>query len=77
MILIAEALWLLSDPSGYKNKIKSMASKETVEKTVRQLKTAQSKKLSSSSTQDSAPSASRKRQTKKTIQRQNNMFKRF
>jgi hypothetical protein len=75
--LIAEALWLLSDPSGYKTKIKSMASKETVEKTVRQLKTAQSKKLSSSSTQDNTPSAGRKRQTKKTIQRQNNMFKRF
>ena len=46
--LIAEALWLLSDPQGYKNKIKSIGTKDAVAKTVRQLKTAQSQKNISS-----------------------------
>ena len=75
--LIAEALWLLSDPQGYKNKVKSLGSKAAVEKTVRQLKTAQSQKISSSTVQDSK-STSRKKPTRKpTVQRKNNMFKRF
>lgn len=46
--LIAEALWLLSDKEGYHSKIKEGAKAETVEKTVRQLKTEQSKRNSSS-----------------------------
>ena len=75
--LIAEALWLLSDPDGYKGKIKEQGSKKAVEKTVRQLKTAQSQKISSSTVQDSK-STSRKKPTRKpTVQRKNNMFKRF
>lgn len=77
--LIAEALWLLSDPDGYKNKIKDQGSRKAVEKTVRQLKTAQSQKNSSSSVQDSSSNTRRKKQPtrKPTIQRKNNMFKRF
>jgi len=76
--LIAEALWLLSDPDGYKNKIKDQGSKKAVEKTVRQLKTAQSQKISSSSIQESNSNAKRKKQTRQpTVQRKNNMFKRF
>jgi hypothetical protein len=76
--LIAEALWLLSDPEGYKEKIKSLGGQAAVEKTVRQLKTAQSKKNVSSSVQDSKPNAGRKKTTQqKTVQRKNNMFKRF
>lgn len=77
--LIAEALWLLSDPDGYKNKIKDQGSRKAVEKTVRQLKTAQSQKISSSSVQDSSSDNRRKQQTtrKPTVQRKNNMFKRF
>ena len=76
--LIAEALWLLSDPDGYKNKIKDQGSKKAVEKTVRQLKTAQSQKISSSTIQDSKSNNSRRKQTRKpTVQRKNNMFKRF
>ena len=75
--LIAEALWLLSDPDGYKGKIKEQGSRKAVEKTVRQLKTAQSQKISSSTVQDSK-STSRKKPTRKpTVQRKNNMFKRF
>jgi hypothetical protein len=45
--LIAEALWLLADPDGYKAKIKEKGSNETVEKTVRTLKTEQAKMTSS------------------------------
>ena len=75
--LIAEALWLLSDPDGYKGKIKEQGSRKAVEKTVRQLKTAQSQKISSSTVQD-PKSTSRKKPTRKpTVQRKNNMFKRF
>jgi len=76
--LIAEALWLLSDPDGYKNKVKSLGSKAAVEKTVRQLKTAQSKKTVNSSVQDEPSNNRRKQKAKQpTIQRKNNMFKRF
>jgi hypothetical protein len=77
--LIAEALWLLSDPDGYRSKVKEQGSKATTEKVVRQLKTEEARKLSSSSTntgdEDSRrPSANKAPQ--RTISRQNNMFKR-
>ena len=76
--LIAEALWLLSDPDGYKGKIKEQGSQKAVEKTLRQLKTAQSQKVSSSNTSNSVNKTSRKKNTQtKTVQRKNNMFKRF
>jgi hypothetical protein len=45
--LIAEALWLLADPDGYKSKIKESAKKETTEKHVRMLKTEQANRLAS------------------------------
>jgi hypothetical protein len=75
--LIAEALWLLSDPDGYKGKIKQEGSKKAVENTVRQLKTAQSQKISSSAVQDSKSTSRRTTAKKPTVQRKNNMFKRF
>ena len=75
--LIAEALWLLSDPTGYKDKIKQQGSKKAVEKTVRQLKTAQSQKISSSTVQETKSNTSRRGGQKRTVQRKNNMFKRF
>jgi hypothetical protein len=76
--LIAEALWLLQDPDGYRTKIKEQGSKAAVEKTVRSLKTEESRKLSSSSTNTGAgedrPSSGK---TQKTISRQNtNIFRR-
>jgi len=46
--LIAEVLWLMADPDGYKAKIKDSAKKETTEKHVRMLKTEQANKLASS-----------------------------
>ena len=75
--LIAEALWLLSDPNGYKEKIKGLGSQAAVADTVRKLKTAQSKKNVSSSTPVSEESTKRRKGTKSTVQRKNNMFKRF
>jgi hypothetical protein len=45
--LIAETLWLLADPDGYKAQVRSKASNEAVEKTVRMLKTEQSNRNAS------------------------------
>ncbi len=75
--LIAEALWLLSDPNGYKTKIKSLGNKAAVENTVRQLKTAQSNKNTSSSRISNQKNTTRRTTKKPTVQRKNNMFKRF
>jgi hypothetical protein len=75
--LIAEALWLLADPDGYKSKIKDQGSKQAVEKTVRQLKTEQSRKITSSVNDDREyDSRTKTSKPQKTISR-SNMFKRF
>ena len=46
--LIAEALWLLADPAGYKTKVRDQGGKQATEKVVRQLKTEESRKIASS-----------------------------
>lgn len=69
--LIAEALWLLSDRDAYHSKIKEGAKAETVEKTVRQLKTEQSKRKSSTVLEEKEVKKSR------GIPRPTNIFKRF
>jgi hypothetical protein len=76
--LIAEALWLLADAEGYKAKVRDQGAKATVEKTVRQLKTEESRKLAGSSMTDSPEKRSTpsRQTTQKTISRQN-MFRRF
>jgi hypothetical protein len=75
--LIAEALWLLADPDGYKSKIKDQGTKQAVEKTVRQLKTEQSRKITSSVNDDREyDQKTRTSKPQKTISR-SNMFKRF
>jgi hypothetical protein len=74
--LIAEALWLLADPNGYKAKIKDQGGKQAVEKTVRQLKTEESRKITSSIS-DEEPSRPKQKTQQKTLSRQNNMFRRF
>tara|TARA_B100001287_G_scaffold275647_2_gene283883 strand:- start:625 stop:1920 length:1296 start_codon:yes stop_codon:yes gene_type:complete len=78
--LIAEALWLLADPKGYKTKVRSVGADEAVRKTARQLKTAeQSRKLSSSATVKKDVSTSSRRTTRKkqTVPRKKqNMFSR-
>jgi hypothetical protein len=74
--LIAEALWLLADPNDYKNKIREQGSKAAVEKTVRQLKTEQSRKLTSSN-QEAEETRKTSSKPQRTLSRQNNLFKRF
>ena len=75
--LIAEALWLLADPDGYKSKVKDQGGKQAVEKTVRQLKTEQSRKITSSVNDDREyDSKTKTSKPQKTISR-SNMFKRF
>jgi hypothetical protein len=75
--LIAEALWLLADPEGYKSKIKDQGTKTATEKTVRMLKTEEAKKISSSVSNDEKSSP--RKSSSNTISRNtpNNMFKRF
>ena len=79
--LIAEALWLLADPKSYKTKIRESGSKEAVAKTVRQLKTAeQAKKTTSSVTaQEEKPSTGRRTVSRKrnTGKKNSGFFKRF
>jgi len=69
--LISEALWLLSDPDGYRTKIMEVGKTQAVESTVRQLKTEQSKRSSSSVPEEKESKPSRK------ISRPTNIFKRF
>lgn len=68
--LIAEALWLLADPDGYKGKIRNQGQQQTVEKTVRQLKTEQAKM------QSSTPVVERDETRQRRIPRGDNFFKR-
>ena len=77
--LIAEALWLLADPDGYKGKVREQGSKKAVEDTVRKLKTEEARKLSSSSTNTGAEESRRptSKAPQRTLPRQNNLFKRF
>ena len=68
--LIAEALWLLADPDGYKSKIKDQGEKAATEKTVRMLKTEEARKVSSS------PVVEKEEVRQRTIARNSNIFKR-
>jgi hypothetical protein len=75
--LIAEALWLLADPDGYKAKVKDQGGKAAVEKTVRQLKTEEARKLTSTvSVEPDEIKRGTAKPQQKTISR-SNMFKRF
>ena len=75
--LIAEALWLLADPEGYKGRIKDQGGKAAVEKTVRQLKTEEARKITSSTPDEADDSRRASRTQQRTISRPNNLFKRF
>jgi len=67
--LIAEALWLLSNPDDYRQSLMKQGKNEAVAQTVRQLKTEQSRKIASTYEEDDAP------KTRK-ISRPQNIFKR-
>ncbi len=73
--LISEALWLLSDPNGYKAKVMEKGAQGAVEKTVRKLKTEQSNTGGNSLgvQQEEKNSKSSKRK----IPRATNIFKRI
>ncbi len=73
--LVSEALWLLADPTGYKSQLKSQGTNAAVEQTVRKLKTAQSNRQASAS--PTGGKTSNKRGPRKTLSRDNNIFKRF
>jgi hypothetical protein len=74
--LIAEALWLLSDPEGYKTKIKDQGSKAATEKTVRMLKTEESRKIASTVNEEEERRTSKPNRTIPRAQT-GNMFRRF
>lgn len=71
--LIAEALWLLSDPDGYREQLRKQGSTKAVEQTVRQLKTEQARKTSTSFDDSDTESRST---TRKVPRPSNNFFKR-
>jgi hypothetical protein len=78
--LIAEALWLLADPNGYKSRVREQGGRQAVEKTVRQLKTEESRKINSSinNQYDNEPrrgSSSSRPEPRKLSK--NSMFRRF
>jgi hypothetical protein len=76
--LIAEALWLLQDPEGYKAKIMDKGAQKSVENTVRKLKTEQSNNSNSSLGVDELEEDnSRNKPAGRKIARTNNIFKRF
>jgi hypothetical protein len=70
--LVAEALWLLADPDGYRTKVRENAKKEVVASTVRSLKTEQSLKTSSSGLEEDEV----KRTPGQTIKKPSNFFQR-
>jgi hypothetical protein len=69
--LIAEALWLLADPDGYKNQIRTIAKSEATQETVRKLKTEESRKIPTSVTEESEEQPQRRK-----LPRAQNIFKR-
>jgi hypothetical protein len=68
--LIAEALWLLADPDGFKNKIREGGAKENTEKVARMLKTEEARRSTSS------PIVEKEEVKQRKISRNNNFFKR-
>lgn len=69
---VAEALYLLADPEGFKEKIRAVGSKAEVVKTVRMLKQEQSNKLQTSTQEEPE-----QKENKKTLMRpSSNFFKR-
>lgn len=74
--LIAEALWLLSDPEGYRSKVKEGGKKEAVEKTARMLKTEEKNKIVSSATIDDDDQETTRKASQKLQRPSQGFFKR-
>jgi hypothetical protein len=75
--LIAEALWLLADADGYKAKVRELGGKAATEKVVRQLKTEEQRKITSSTPQEEDDRPRRSTQQKTISRNQGNIFRRF
>jgi hypothetical protein len=75
--LISEALWLLSDPTGYKAKIMDKGAQKSVESTVRKLKTASASNSSASLGVSQSDEGAKRKPAGKKLQRTNNIFKRM
>ena len=75
--LISEALWLLQDPAGYKAKIMDKGAQQSVESTVRKLKTAAASKGSSSLGVQERDAEVKRKPAGKKLPRTNNIFKRI
>lgn len=73
--LVAEALWLLADPEGYRNKVREVQKKEVVADTVRKLKSEQSGRIASTSQEEDIEDT-RHAQTQKIQRPSTNFFKR-
>jgi hypothetical protein len=73
--LLLEALWLLADPNGYKDKVREIQKKEVTGETVRKLKFEQANKQASF-TPDDEVTNSREKQYKIPRPSGNNFFKR-
>ena len=73
--LVSEALWLLADPEGYKSQLKVQGTNKAVEDTVRKLKTAQSNRQASTNVTGGKEEVSTN--TRRTLPRDTNIFKRF
>ena len=69
--LIAETLWLLSDPEDYKENIRKQAKNDVIQDTVRKLKTEEAHKISSSTRDEEED-----KPTVRKLNRQTNIFKR-
>lgn len=70
--LIAETLWLLQDPEGYKAKIKEQGATASTQETVKKLKSEESRKLASSASHQEEP----EKKTAKLSRPSQNFFKR-
>jgi hypothetical protein len=57
--LIAETLWLLSDPDDYKEQIRRQGRNEATQDTVKKLKTEEARRLSSTVTEEKEPQNAR------------------
>lgn len=57
--LIAETLWLLSDPDDYKQQIRQQGKNQATQETVKKLKTEEARRLSSTVAEEKEPASSR------------------
>ena len=76
--LIAEALWLLSDPEGYKGRVREQGGKQATEKAVRMLKTEEARKNTTTARDEEPEQRSSNNRPQRTLPRNNgNIFRKF